>query len=482
MLDLGKSTFAKAYQQVRDGIAYAMSPEDTYFGANGQTAKRQMPDPVVGNASLFCQSSEDLANCQLWSGHPASLVVTDPPYYGNVMYAELADFFYVWLRTALAKPYPAEFGPPLTPKEEEVVEQVTRGHGAPFLHKDQDFFTSGLTRIFAETGSCLADGGLLVFTFHHQANEAWASVLATALEAGYYMTAVIPVHAEMLQNIHIANKANISYDAVIVCRKQTAEPNRVEWRDVEDRVFVRAEQLVRELEDRTNGNRVALEDIYVIAIGKCMEEYSKHHFGGRTYVTKDGQPVGIEEALNGDPDRGIRGIGEIVDQLVEEAEGRIWPAGLDQISRFYVVNFLGQSEVPYDRLSRRLRHNSHISPEELERRHLVKITKGKVRVLSEKEREDYLMGIYDAEEPEQAALELGVPRETQLTYIDKVHLLMVLDQQGVMAGGLREEYSRDSTFRDLAARIAQNLDPSARGYKEYQDLAGQVTGQGTLSL
>jgi len=75
-----------------------------------------------------------------------------------------------------------------------------------------------------------------------------------------------------------------------------------------------------------------------------------------------------------------------------------------------------------------------------------------------------------------------VPEVTELTYIDKVHLLTVLDQQGVMTGGLREEYSQDATFRDLVTRIAQYLDPSARGYKAYQDLAGQVTGQGTLGL
>ena len=192
--------------------------------------------------------------------------------------------------------------------------------------------------------------------------------------------------------------------------------------------------------------------------------------------------MGIEEALNGDERRGIRGIGEIVDQLVEKAEGRMWPAGLDPVSRFYVVNFLGQTEVPYDRLHRRLRHNVHITLEDLERRQLVKETKGKVKVLTERQREGYLLAIHAAEEPEQASLELGLPEVTELTYIDKVHLLAVLDQQGVMTGGLREAFSQDATFRDLVTRIAQYLDPSARGYKEAQDLAGQVTGQGTLGL
>ncbi len=286
------------------------------------------------------------------------------------MYAELSDFFYVWLRTALAGDYPETFGRPLTPKDEEVVETVTRGHGVAFLTKDEAFFTGGLTRIFDEAGRHLINDGLLIFTFHHQANEAWASVLKTVLDAGFYVVAVYPVHAEMVSSLHIRDKANISYDALIVCRKQVREPERVLWRDVADQVYLRAERLVRELE---NGARALLpEDIYVIAIGKCLEDYSRHYYRGRSYVTWQDQPVDIAEALDGSDERGIQGIGEIVDQLVEEAEGRLWPAGLDPVSRFYVVNFLGQSDVPYDRLKRRLLHNPHVSLEALERQQLVR--------------------------------------------------------------------------------------------------------------
>jgi putative DNA methylase len=479
--DFGRGTFIRMFGQVQKGAISGYDWRDNFFRSDDEYGQVAVPDGPWGRgrASLFSQSSEDLS---MLGTLRVPAVVTDPPYYGNVMYAELADFFHVWLRTAISDQYPEEFSRPLTPKDEEVVEDVTRGHGAPFLYKNHAFFTNGLTRIFSETAALLEQDGMLVFTFHHQANEAWASVLQTALDAGYYMTAVVPVHAEAYTGAHIANKANISYDAVIICRRQEAEPRRVDWQDVEDRVFVRAEQLVRELEQRTNGNRLAPEDIYVIAIGKCMEEYSKHYFRGQPYVFKGGQPVGIEEALNGDEGRGIRGIGEIVDQLVEEAEGRMWPAGLDPVSRFYVVNFLGQTEVPYDRLHRRLRHNVHITLEDLEKRQLIKQARGKVKVLAEKEREEYLLAIYSAEEPAQPTFDLGLPEVTDLTYIDKVHLLTVLDQQGVMTGGLREEYSQDATFRELVTRIAQYLDPSARGYKSYQDLAGQVTGQVKMEL
>lgn len=99
----------------------------------------------------------------------------------------------------------------------------------------------------------------------------------------------------------------------------------------------------------------------------------------------------VEEALDSSEARPIRGIGEIVDQLVEEAEGRLWPAGLDPLSRFCAINFLGQSEVPCDRLKRRLLHNPHVTQELLERQHLVRQAGGKVKVLPEIERAGYLL-------------------------------------------------------------------------------------------
>ncbi|NLJ36770.1 MAG: hypothetical protein GX358_11155, partial [candidate division WS1 bacterium] len=253
------------------------------------------------------------------------------------------------------------------------------------------------------------------------------------------------------------------------------------WSDIEDRISVRAAQLVRELEQKTNGNGLSPEDTYVIAIGKCMEEYSKYYYKGRSYVFKDGQPVNIEEALNGDEERGIDGIGGIVDQLVEEAEGRMWPAGLDPVSRFYLVNFLGQSDVPYDRLHRRLRHNAQITLEELERQQLVEQSGGKVKVLTEKERSEYLMSIYNAEQPEQVKLNLDLPESNALTYIDKLHLLVSMEQQGVNTGGLREEYGRDNTFTALVARIVQYLDPKAKSYRRYQTLMTLLQGQTTIN-
>jgi putative DNA methylase len=461
-------------------LRWAQQPTDNFAVTDERVFRVDVGEslfPVPGERLLFCRSSENLY--PLTDGQ-AALVITDPPYFGNVMYAELSDFFYVWLRTALQDAYPAVFAAPLTPKDEEIVETVTRGHGAAFLTKDEAFFTGGLTRIFTEAARVLDDDGLLVFTFHHQANEAWASVLKTVLDAGFYVKAFYPVHAEMVSSLHIRDKANISYDALIVCREQHGEPAAANWQDIADRIYLRAERLVKELE---NGGRDLMpEDIYVIAVGQCLEEYSRHYHRGRSYVTWQGEPVGIAAALDGDEGRDIQGIGAIVDQLVEEAEGRLWPPGLDPISRFYVLNFLGQSEVPYDRLKRRLQHNPHVTFGLLERQQLVRVSGGKVRVIPELSRADYLLAKLGGGDPSESQPALPGFDVDDISALDRLHLLYVLDQRGALTGNLIARWAPNSTFVQLARRVAERLDPEDKRQEVYQRIADALGGRATFRM
>jgi hypothetical protein len=258
-------------------------------------------------------------------------------------------------------------------------------------------------------------------------------------------------------------------------------PAVVNWRDVADRIYLRAERLVKELEGESRG--LLPEDVYVIVIGQCLEEYSRHYFRGRSYVTWQDQPVSVEEALDGSEARGIQGIGAIVDQLVEEAEGRLWPAGLDPVSRFYVINFLGQSEVPYDRLKRRLMHNPHVSLDDLARRALVEQAGGKVRVVPEMQRADYLLGLLGGNlDGDQLALPGMDAGNGALTAIDKLHALLVLDLRGALTGDLLARWGQDSTFVELARRVADLLDPSARHAKLYRRIADTLAQRTSFSF
>lgn len=160
---------------------------------------------------LLCQSSETLP--QLPDGS-IDLVVTDPPFADAVMYSELSDYFYVWLRRALGSTYTREFGRALVDDRREAVHNPVRG-------RDAAFYTDVLTTVFTECNRVLKAGGRLAFTFHHGGEVAWRSVEDALVEARFLVERYWPVFAEMESGMHLHGKAGAAghLDIVFVCAR-----------------------------------------------------------------------------------------------------------------------------------------------------------------------------------------------------------------------------------------------------------------------
>ncbi|HSC71587.1 MAG TPA: DNA methyltransferase, partial [Candidatus Methylomirabilis sp.] len=245
------------------------------------------------NALLLCANSERLPI----PDRSVDAVVTDPPYSDNVQYGELSDFFYVWQRQALKGAY-SEFGPVLVPKDREIVKNPKQG-------KDGSFYEEGLRRVFSECNRVLKDDGLLVFTFHHKAFEAWVNVLTAVLDAGFYISATYPVHSEMPLSVHIHNLESMSYDAILVCRKR-GKPTRNSWKAIRELTKQSARRALETL--GPSGEHLTSLDAYVLVLGKCLQCYSTHY--PEIYEDSDGnKKVAIEQAL--------REAQEIVAQLCD---------------------------------------------------------------------------------------------------------------------------------------------------------------------
>lgn len=137
-------------------------------------------------------------------------VVTDPPYFGNVQYAELMDFCYVWLRR-LARPRPAAFEAVSTRNPDELTGNVT-------MARDLAHFTEGLSTVFTRMARALKPGAPLAFTYHHNRLEAYLPVTVAILDASLVCTATLPCPAEMGASIHIAGTGSSVVDTVFVCR------------------------------------------------------------------------------------------------------------------------------------------------------------------------------------------------------------------------------------------------------------------------
>ena len=134
------------------------------------------------------------------------LVVTDPPFFDNVHYSQLADFFFAWQKLILDD----------TPSHGIHTTRST----SEVQNSDADVFTERLSRVFQESCRVLKDNGLLVFTYHHSRWEGWRSVLRAIGSAGFRIQACHPVKAELsVATPKHQAKAPINFDIVLVCRK-----------------------------------------------------------------------------------------------------------------------------------------------------------------------------------------------------------------------------------------------------------------------
>jgi putative DNA methylase len=177
----------------------------------GKSARVFPNDPVV-EAEISQGSATDL---DMLKSDSIDLVVTDPPFGGILQYAELADFFYVWLRLLLHKKY-SHFSPEFTPKSVEVVSN-------PFREKEgaDEFYQRLLTQCWREAHRVLKPGGVLSFTFHHSEDDPWVSVLQSLFDAGFYLEATYPIRSDETKGDAAQFGAQqIEYDIIHVCRKR----------------------------------------------------------------------------------------------------------------------------------------------------------------------------------------------------------------------------------------------------------------------
>lgn len=221
-----------------------MSPEWIGEHRNGALA------PESRRLSISCMSS----TCSSLPPRSVDAVFTDPPYYGNVQYAELMDFCYAWLRKLVGKDYP-EFSSKSTRNPGELTGNITSERGLPH-------FTAGLSEVFRRMAEALKPGGPLVFTYHHNSLSAYSPIGVAILNSGLFCSASIPCPAEMGASIHISGTGSSVVDTVFVCRSTGS--TRRNWFDVSQLPDVIAGEL-REM--ASGGLRPTSGDIRCIAYG-----------------------------------------------------------------------------------------------------------------------------------------------------------------------------------------------------------------------
>lgn len=161
-------------------------------------------------------------------------VFTDPPYLGNVQYAELMDFCYVWLKKMFGSEEPA-FAGDSTRHEGELTSNTNMG-------RDISDYAVGLSEIFSGISASLRQGAPFVFTFHHNEMRAYTAVASAILDASLVCSASFPAPAEMSASIHIAGTGSSIIDTVFVCRTTGSVPLRWICRTADELSVIVAEE------------------------------------------------------------------------------------------------------------------------------------------------------------------------------------------------------------------------------------------------
>jgi adenine-specific DNA methylase len=205
----------------------------------------------------------------------ANVWFTDPPYYFAVPYADLSDFFFVWLKRALPQHSllrdPFDPTNPLTPKKRELCE-MAHWDEKRYAEKDKKFFEDGVAVAFAEGRRILRSDGVGCVVFAHKTTEAWEALLAGLLRAGLTVTASWPITTEMNNRLRARNSAALAGSVHLVCRPRPEDAGIGDWSEVKAAMEKRIREWLPTL--RKHGVRGA--DAIFSCLGPALESYSRY--------------------------------------------------------------------------------------------------------------------------------------------------------------------------------------------------------------
>jgi hypothetical protein len=214
------------------------------------------------------------------SGIPDSSVqniTVDPPYYDNVQYAELSDFFYVWLKRSVGHLFPEFFRDELTNKDDEAVANPARFEGMGRKKKElaeQDYQLK-MAAAFREMHRVLRSEGSLTVMFTHKRVEAWDTLASALIGAGFTIKASWPVHTESEHSLHQAKKNAASSTILLVCRKRQENGAREQatwWDDLKPVV----RRTAHDEAQKFAAQGISGADLYISTFGPTLSIISEH--------------------------------------------------------------------------------------------------------------------------------------------------------------------------------------------------------------
>jgi len=309
------------------------------------------------------------------------LISTDPPYYDNIGYADLSDFFYIWLRRSLHNIYPDLFSTMLVPKKEELVATPYRFGGSK--GRAQEFFETGLAKVFEHMRSIQNSGFPLTIYYAFKQSESdadvdgeaktlfgtastgWETMLEGLIKAGFTISGTWPIRTEMMNRSVGQGTNTLASSIVLVCR-----PRPLDAPIASRREFLNAlrSELPKALKNLQHGS-IAPVDLAQASIGPGMAIYSRYS----RVIESDGTPLSVRTAL--------QLINRTLDEVLAEQEGEY-----DAETRWAIAWFeeYAMNDGPYGR-AETLSKAKNVAIDSLVNAGFLEAKSGKVRLLKREE-------------------------------------------------------------------------------------------------
>lgn len=297
-------------------------------------------EEVVGYLEESKAQPADVLSCDAaqlpYDDNSIESVISDPPYYSNIMYAELSDIFYVWLRKYLDDVFPEMFSQEVTEKEQEAVAN-------PALFNDiagdsskkelaRQKYEQKMSDIFSELFRVVKPGGVMTVMFTHKDTDAWDTLTKSLINSGFIITATHPITSERPNRADMQGSGSADSTLLLTGRKPIEPSDNKKsiptlWDDVKKDTRIAAKEAARELID--SGLSLTKTDIIISAFGPTLRVFADAH------------PVVDNEDNNVPPHRALEVAREAVTQvLVEEYLEVEGIDQLDDVTEWYVLCWL----------------------------------------------------------------------------------------------------------------------------------------------
>ncbi len=276
-------------------------------------------------------------------------IIFDPPYHNNVNYAELSDFFYVWLKRTAGYVFPEYFQPYLTDKVNEAIasparfREQARGGGQSAGRLATEDYQDKMAAIFQECHRVIKPAGIMTVMFTHKSTAAWDAITIALIEAGFCITRTWPIKTEAESSLNIRDRAAARSTILLVCRPLERNRYPEPWHIVESRI-VRAVQADI---PRLQSYGLSPVDLYLAAFGPALQVISEN-WGAERAVANPARREDEFAVTPGDALEVARR--EVIAHRTREISERWADSTVDPLTRFYILaqDGAGAAVIPFD--------------------------------------------------------------------------------------------------------------------------------------